>query len=78
MFLYLLPLGGYVMNGFSYPASRWTFAMVLLLSYVVVEMLPTLFSLNNKQKFICFTTLLLYTLLIFSDSKPGMYIMWLV
>ena len=69
MFLYLLPLGGYVMNGFSYPASRWTFAMVLLLSYVVVEMLPTLFSLNNKQKFICFTTLLLYTLLIFSDSK---------
>lgn len=46
---YVLPLGGYIMNGFGYPTQRWTFGAALLLSYIVVEMLPTLISLDKKQ-----------------------------
>jgi len=69
MVVYLLPVGGYVMNGFAYPSQRWTFAMALLLSYVTVEMLPELLTLNEKQRKLCLGTCLLYGVAIFTESK---------
>lgn len=67
--VYVLPLGGAVMNGFSYPSQRWTFGFALLLSYIVVEMLPALLDLNGKQQLICFVTLLVYSACIFADGS---------
>lgn len=66
---YVLPLGGHIMNGFSYPSQRWTFGFVLLLSYIVVEMMPCLLNLNKKSKQICVIILIAYIIGIFISSK---------
>lgn len=63
--VYMLPLGGFVMNGFGYPSQRWTFGLALLMSYVVVEMLPALLSMDSRRKGLCFGTSLLYSLFVF-------------
>lgn len=67
--IYVLPLGGYIMNGFGYPSQRWTFGLVLLISYVVTEIMPTLLSLSYRQKIVCFAVLFIYMMCIFSSSK---------
>lgn len=67
--IYVLPLGGYVMNGFSYPIQRWTFGAALLCSYIVVEMLPVLLNLTGRQQAGCFVTLLAYNLCIFANTS---------
>lgn len=67
--LYALPLGGHMMNGFSYPIQRWTFGAALLLSFIVVEMLPTLLHLNWKQQCTCLLVLFLYAAFVFADIK---------
>lgn len=72
--IYMLPLGGYIMNGFSYPSQRWTFGIALLVSYITVEMLPVLCNLNRKQQMISIAVLIIYTIGIFSGSKTrGIY-----
>ena len=63
--IYLFPLGGYIFNGFQYPSQRWTFGLVLLLSYTVVEMLPQLLELNDSHRIICFIFVLLYSIAVF-------------
>lgn len=65
MIIYLFPLGGYIFNGFQYPSQRWTFGLVLILSYTVVEMLPQLLDLNDSQRIVCFIAVLLYGISIF-------------
>lgn len=67
--IYVLPLGGYIMNGFSYPSQRWTFGAALLLSYIVVEMLPLLLNLNGRQQAVCLLTLLLYSACVFVGAS---------
>lgn len=67
--IYALPLGGYIMNGFSYPSQRWTFGAALLLSYIVVEMLPLLLNLNERQQAVCLLTLLLYSACVFVGAS---------
>lgn len=67
--LYVLPFGGHMMNGFSYPVQRWTFGAALLLSFIAVEMLPTLLCLNWKQQCICLLVLFLYATFVFADVK---------
>lgn len=69
MVTYVLPVGSYIMNGFSYPSRRWTFGVALLLSYILVEMLPILLELDKKQQLLCCGTLLLYGVMIFFDPK---------
>lgn len=67
--IYVLPFGGRLMNGFSYASQRWTFGLVLLLSYIVVEMLPTLLTANRKQQFYYLCVLLCYGCITFSSPK---------
>jgi uncharacterized membrane protein YfhO len=67
--IYLLPLGGYIMNGFGYPSQRWTFGFALLLAYITVELLPTLLHLNHRQKLLCVGTLLVYGVCVFVSAK---------
>lgn len=72
--IYILPLGGYIMNGFSYPSQRWTFGVALLIAYITVEMFPILCNLNKKQQIICIVVLSVYTLGVFGWSKTrGIY-----
>lgn len=63
--LYVLPLGGYVLNGFSYPVQRWTFAAALLLAYVTVELLPDLLGMEMGQQLICLGATVLYAAFVF-------------
>lgn len=67
--IYTFPLGGYIMNGFGYPSQRWTFGVMLLVSYIVVDRLPILLNLNRKQSLICFGVLLAYAACVFIGSK---------
>ncbi len=67
--LYVLPFGGYMMNGFSYFVQRWTFGAALLLAFIVVEMLPILLHLNLKQQLTCFVVLFLYASFVLANAK---------
>lgn len=68
-FIYALPLGGYIMNGFGYPAQRWTFGFALLLAYLVVELLPELIHLSNAKRLLCGRLLVIYSICVFVGSK---------
>ena len=69
LIFYVLPLGGYIMNGFGYPSQRWLFGFTLLLSYIVVEVLPVLLNLDRKRQLFCFGILLLYAVVVFFAPK---------
>ncbi len=72
--IYAIPLGGYLMNGFGYPSQRWTYGVALLISYIVVQMMPTLFSLDQRQKLVCFSVTIIYAFCAFSGPKNrGVY-----
>lgn len=57
---YLTTTGGLIMNGFQYSSTRWTFGLVLVVSFVVVDMLPELLELSEKKKLICLVVLYVY------------------
>ena len=46
----LLPLGGRIMNGMSYAANRWVWAMVLLCSFILTREWEDLFKLSCGEK----------------------------
>ena len=53
LLLYILPAGSMMMNGFQYPSFRWLFGLVLLATYITVEMLPELMEFSGRQKVMC-------------------------
>lgn len=74
LIVYVLPVCGSIMNGFSYASQRWTFAAALLLSYIVVEMLPILVDLNWRQQMGCALILLAYGAVVFvGKSNRSVY-----
>ncbi len=80
LIVYILPIGGYIFNGFGYPSQRWTFGFDLLLAYTVVETLPELVNLSGKKQALCLAILLLYSLLIFNrpQNRNTYYLMGIV
>lgn len=66
---YVFPLGGYIMNGFGYSSPRWTFGFSLLLSYILVEMLPTLLEMDRKRQILCFAVFAAYGTVTFLSEK---------
>lgn len=60
MFLWRDNLGGYIMHGFQYSIGRWMYGIILLLSYITVEMLPELTGASAKQKRVCVIALFVY------------------
>ena len=46
----LLPMGGKLMNGFSYPSNRWTFGLIFLLAFGIVYFWEDLLALDTGQK----------------------------
>lgn len=65
----LVPLFGYIMNGFGYISNRWSFAFSFLASYIVVTTLPELFVLNQKKQAICLGIIMIYGLITFFNNK---------
>ena len=47
--IFLLPMGGRIMNGFSYETNRWTFGLIFLLAYIVTFMWEDLFACSIKK-----------------------------
>ncbi len=56
----MLPVTGYVMNGFSYIANRWIWAYVMLIAYIFVKMWESLKSISFKQGICLFAMLAVY------------------
>lgn len=50
-FVLFTPLGGYLMNGFSYSSNRWIFGYSFLTAFVVVCMLDEFFKVSLKRLF---------------------------
>lgn len=70
----LIPFFSYMMNGFGYVSTRWTFAFALLASYLVVEMLPKLFQITKKQNIAILGAILLYVMVcVISRSYANFY-----
>ena len=57
----LIPFGGYMMNGFIYVLNRWTWAVALLTSYILVVVWEDMFSLKKRQLIILGILLALLT-----------------
>lgn len=45
----LFPVFGYLFNGFSYVANRWTWSYSMLIAYIVVEMWDELFQISKRK-----------------------------
>lgn len=46
---FLIPLAGYISNGFSYVANRWSWGFAFLFAYIFSEMWQDLFKLTKKE-----------------------------
>jgi uncharacterized membrane protein YfhO len=62
----LIPAFGYFMNGFSYTANRWCFAISLLFAGTFALTYHRLLELNKNEKIILLSEVLLYGVLIFA------------
>ena len=47
--IFLLPMGGRMMNGFSYSSNRWSFGLICLLAYIVVVMWDDLLGCSLRE-----------------------------
>lgn len=62
---WLTSAGGMIMNGFQYPSNRWTFGLVLVTAFCVVEMLPELLELKGKRLLPCMAMICVFVGVIF-------------
>ena len=67
--VYLTSLGNFIMNGFQYPSTRWTFGIVLLASFIVVEMMPELVDMKQSQIWLCLLITAVYFVCSISTPK---------
>lgn len=67
----LVPAAGSFLNGFSYPANRWSFGYSFLIALTVTYLWPELFLLTSKEKNILSLLLLLYGILLFLLHTSG-------
>ena len=59
----LIPFVGYIFNGRNYPANRWSFFYILVLSYMTAVILPEIPKLNRNKKLIVILVTALYVTL---------------
>lgn len=59
----LLPIAGYVFNGFGYVSNRWVFGYAFLGSFMFTLALPSLLSLSKKKKAALGAIAIIYCLL---------------
>lgn len=71
--LMLLPLGGYVLNGFSYVSGRFLYLVAFVYVMGTVEALPVLLSLNKRNIKICSVAGLVYGAVVLMSKDGGFY-----
>ena len=59
----LIPFVGYIFNGRNYPANRWSFFYILVLSYMTVVVLPEIKDLSKNRKLAVVLVTVLYLFL---------------
>lgn len=47
--MFMLPIFGYALGGFSYVGNRWSWGFTFLVSYILVEMWDDLFNLSKNE-----------------------------
>lgn len=67
----LIPYAGHVLNGFSYIGNRWVFALIFLIAFIVVKMMPTLLNINIRASAILFfcTTIYFFLCFLMANSR---------
>ncbi len=65
----LLPVGGYVMNGFSYTSGRWLFIFALVSAIAVVEMFPHLEDMDFRNRILSLAVVAAYFAVVLSMKK---------
>lgn len=70
--MFVIPVFGWVLCGFSYEQERWDFMLVFLMAYIVVLMLPSLLTMGKKQKLGCAAAAVLWLALVIL-SKRNVY-----
>ncbi len=59
----LLPIAGYVFNGFGYVSNRWVFGYAFISSFMFTLAIPSLLALSKKKKAVLAVMAILYCLL---------------
>jgi len=74
--LYLIPFGGYMMNGFGYISARWTFIAVFVIASITTYILRDLRDLTYAELFACAFAMVIYMIpALFSNRYRGRYTM---
>ena len=60
MLLVLFPLAGTALNGFSYPANRWIWALAMLTGYITAVMVPEFVRVSFKKGAVLVVCLVVY------------------
>ncbi len=60
MLLVLFPLAGTALNGFSYPANRWIWALAMLTGYITAVMVPEFVRISFKKGAVLVVCLAVY------------------
>ena len=71
--LMLLPLGGYVMNGFSYVSGRFLYLVAFVYVMGTVEVLPELLSLSKRDIKLCSGAGIAYWAVFLTTRDGGFY-----
>lgn len=67
--LLLVPVAGYVFNGFGYVSNRWEFGYAFCLAFILVRTIPDFFTLTDRQKAITFGCVAGYSVLCFALNQ---------
>lgn len=62
--LMLLPLGGFMLNGFSYVSGRFTYLVTFVYAFGIVEALPALLRLRRRTLLLCACAVPVYGLVV--------------
>lgn len=68
----MLPAAAHMMNGFSYPANRWTWAFAMLMAYIFVVEYPVFRELGKKEKLKFAAVAIVYILLSYIIPRERM------
>jgi len=60
MGFYLIPFGGYMLNGFGYISARWTFIAAFIIASITTYVLRNLCDLTGNETLACFSALVVY------------------
>lgn len=74
--LMLIPVTGYIFNGFSYATERYMYVVAFVFAWVLTAMYPSLCKITKKQGIVCLVAMGIYIALMIFSSDPGKLSSW--